>query len=143
ATRISRRAGSAQENASPLSDIGPSRTAGMCRSRRLSVMGRVNIPPNGLRSHHGANPTRPPGLRAIDQEARRVDDGVIVWLIDPDESDPSIRWQVMRDLADSPEAEWRAERARVETEGWGGRLLSHQDDDGRWAAGAHFPGDYA
>lgn len=68
---------------------------------------------------------------------------MIVWLIDPDESDPSIRWQVMRDLADSPEAEWRAERARVETEGWGARLLSHQDDDGRWAAGAHFPGDYA
>src|SRR5690606_41818591 len=45
----------------------------------------------------------------------------------------------MRDLADSPEAEWRAERARVETEGWGARLLSHQDDDSRWAAGAHFP----
>jgi hypothetical protein len=69
-------------------------------------------------------------------------DAVVDWLIDPERSDPSIRWQVMRDLLDAPEAEWRAERARVETEGWGARLLSFQDDDGQWAGGAHFPADY-
>ena len=46
---------------------------------------------------------------------------VIDWLLD---SDPSIRWQVMRDLLDAPESEWGAERAKVETEGWGARLLS-------------------
>ena len=26
------------------------------------------------------------------------------WLLDPDSSDPAIRWQVMRDLLGSPEA---------------------------------------
>jgi hypothetical protein len=63
----------------------------------------------------------------------------IDWLL---ESDPSIRWQVLRDLLDAPEPEWRAERAKVETEGWGARLLSHQDEDGQWAGGAYFPHDF-
>jgi hypothetical protein len=61
---------------------------------------------------------------------------VIEWLLD---SDPSIRWQVMRDLLDAPESEWTAERAKVETEGWGARLLSHEDADGQWAGGAFVP----
>jgi hypothetical protein len=69
-------------------------------------------------------------------------DGVIDWLADPERSDPSIRWQVMRDLLDVPQSDWEPERARVETEGWGGRLLSLEDPDGRWAGGAHFPADY-
>ena len=64
---------------------------------------------------------------------------VIEWLLD---SDPSIRWQVMRDLLGKPEVEWRVERAKVETEGWGARLLALEDDDGQWAGGAHFPGDF-
>src|SRR5581483_5015939 len=58
------------------------------------------------------------------------------WLLD---SDPSIRWQVMRDLLGTPEPQWRAERARVETEGWGARLLSCEDEDGQWAGGAFIP----
>ena len=62
--------------------------------------------------------------------------GVIDWLLG---SDVSVRWQVMRDLLDASEPEWRAERARVETEGWGARLLSCEDDDGQWAGGAFFP----
>jgi hypothetical protein len=45
----------------------------------------------------------------------------------------------MRDLLGAPEQEWRAERARVETEGWGARLLSYEDDDGQWAGGAFLP----
>ena len=64
---------------------------------------------------------------------------VIDWLV---ASDPSIRWQVMRDLLDAPASEWRAERAKVETEGWGARLLSYQDDDGQWAGGAFVPSDF-
>ena len=64
---------------------------------------------------------------------------VIDWLLD---SDPSIRWQVMRDLLDAPEQEWRRERAKVETEGWGARLLSHEDEDGQWAGGAFAPRDF-
>lgn len=64
---------------------------------------------------------------------------VIDWLLD---SDPSIRWQVMRDLLDAPESEWRVERAKVETEGWGARLLSYQDEDGQWAGGSFVPADF-
>src|SRR5712691_7857100 len=64
---------------------------------------------------------------------------VIDWLLD---SDPSIRWQVMRDLLDTPESEWRAERAKVETEGWGARLLSYEDEDGQWAGGAFSPSNF-
>ena len=64
---------------------------------------------------------------------------VLDWLLD---SDPSIRWQVMRDLLDAPESQWKAERAKVETEGWGARLLSYEDEDGQWAGGAFFPSDF-
>ncbi|WP_011582060.1 MULTISPECIES: hypothetical protein [Chelativorans] len=64
---------------------------------------------------------------------------VIEWLLD---SDPSIRWQVMRDLLDAPESEWEAERAKVETEGWGARLLSCQDADGQWAGGSFVPAGF-
>ena len=66
-------------------------------------------------------------------------DAVIGWLLD---SDPAIRWQVMRDLMDAPEADWSAERARVETEGWGARLLAHRDPDGQWAGGAFVPAGF-
>jgi len=66
---------------------------------------------------------------------------VIDWL-DSEHSDPSIRWQVMRDLLDAPQSDWMAERAKVETEGWGARLLSLEDEDGQWAGGAYFPADY-
>jgi hypothetical protein len=61
------------------------------------------------------------------------------WLLD---ADPSIRWQVMRDLLDRPRPEWVAERAAVEIEGWGARLLALEDGDGLWAGGAHFPADF-
>jgi hypothetical protein len=61
------------------------------------------------------------------------------WLLN---SDPAIRWQVMRDLLDLPESEWGPERARVETEGWGARLLALEEEDGLWAGGACFPSDF-
>ena len=63
-------------------------------------------------------------------------DSALYWLMD---SDPSIRWQTMRDLLDAPEEDWSRERAKVETEGWGAELLSHQDEDGQWAGGAFVP----
>jgi hypothetical protein len=62
---------------------------------------------------------------------------VVDWLLD---SDPAIRWQVLRDLTDAPPDVVAAERARVATEGWGARLLALRDDDGQWAGGACFPG---
>jgi hypothetical protein len=55
---------------------------------------------------------------------------VIDWLLD---SDPAIRWQVMRDLTHEPADVVAAERSRVATEGWGARLLELQAPDGLWA----------
>ena len=55
------------------------------------------------------------------------------WLLD---SDPAIRWQVMRDLTCAPAEEVRAERARIATEGAGARLLALQAPDGRWGGAA-------
>src|ERR1700733_8538226 len=53
----------------------------------------------------------------------------IDWLLD---SDPAIRWQAMRDLADaSPEAV-AVERARVPREGVGAEILARQGSDGSW-----------
>jgi len=63
---------------------------------------------------------------------------VLDWLLD---SDPSIRWQALRDLADAPTGVVAAERARVATEGWGARILSLQDEDGQWEGGALFPAE--
>ena len=53
----------------------------------------------------------------------------IEWLLD---ADPSIRWQVMRDMMREPADVIAAERSRVATEGWGARLLALQAPDGRW-----------
>src|ERR1700743_3819554 len=65
---------------------------------------------------------------------------VIDWLLD---GDPASRWQVLQDLSGAPAAEVAAERARVEREGWGARLLAAADPDGLWDGGACFPGSYA
>ena len=54
---------------------------------------------------------------------------VINWLLD---SDPALRWQVMRDLTDAPAEQVAAERARVADEGWGARLLALQQPSGQW-----------
>jgi hypothetical protein len=58
---------------------------------------------------------------------------VIAWLLD---SDPSVRWHVMRDLSGASADEVAAERARVATEGAGARLLALQAADGRWGGAA-------
>ena len=61
---------------------------------------------------------------------------VLDWLLD---SDPSVRWQALRDLAGAPAGVVAAERARVVTDGWGARLLALRGEDGQWAGGAYFP----
>lgn len=61
---------------------------------------------------------------------------VIDWLLD---GDPAIRWQVLRDLVDAPADQVATEQARIETEGWGARLLALRDPDGLWEGGACFP----
>lgn len=68
------------------------------------------------------------------------DDPVVQWLL---QGDPAIRWQVLRDIVIAPQIEVEAERARVEHEGWGVRLLALRAPDGKWADGACFPGTAA
>lgn len=60
-------------------------------------------------------------------------DSVKRWLLD---SDPAIRWQVMRDLTDASADGIAAERAKVATEGMGAQLLALQAPDGRWGGAA-------
>lgn len=64
------------------------------------------------------------------------DDPVVRWLL---KGDPAIRWQVFSHLLDAPQDEVVVERARVEHEGWGARLLALRAPDGQWADGACFP----
>jgi hypothetical protein len=59
----------------------------------------------------------------------------IQWLLD---SDPSIRWQVMRDLTDATPDTIAAERSRIATEGWGAELLGRQSAAGHWGGGKHW-----
>ena len=63
-------------------------------------------------------------------------DALIDWLLD---SDPSIRWQVRRDLEHEPAEVVTAERSRVATEGWGRQLLDQQRPDGQWGDGVARP----
>ena len=58
---------------------------------------------------------------------------VIDWLLD---TDPAIRWQVMRDLTHEPADVIAAERARIAIEGWGAELLALQTPDGLWGGTA-------
>jgi hypothetical protein len=64
---------------------------------------------------------------------------VLDWLL---EGDPAVRWQVMRDLTNASTHDVAVERARVEHDGWGARLLALEDPDGLWAGGACFPASY-
>lgn len=64
------------------------------------------------------------------------DEAVIDWLL---EADPSVRWQVMRDLTDAPTEVVAFERTRVAREGWGAQLLDEQRPDGNWGDGVATP----
>jgi hypothetical protein len=59
------------------------------------------------------------------------------WLLD---SDPAIRWQVMRDLTDEAPDAIAAERSRVANEGWGAQLLDRQSPAGTWGGRRENPG---
>ena len=45
----------------------------------------------------------------------------------------------LRDLTGAPPGDVAAERARVEHDGWGARLLALEDPDGLWDGGACLP----
>jgi hypothetical protein len=84
------------------------------------------------RGDHGPYQPRTPAMAE--------DDPVVQWLL---QGDPAIRWQVLQDLLGASEAEVATERARVEHEGWGARLLALRAPDGLWADGAYVPGTAA
>jgi hypothetical protein len=65
-----------------------------------------------------------------------ADESVRAWLL---EGDPSIRWQVLRDLAGATREDVERERRRVARHGWGAQLLAQQDPDGRWAGALYSP----
>jgi hypothetical protein len=60
----------------------------------------------------------------------------VQWLL---EGDPSVRWQVRRDLLGEPASVYEAERELIPTIGWGKDLLDRQDPDGRWGGGLYSP----
>jgi hypothetical protein len=54
---------------------------------------------------------------------------ILKWLLD---SDPAIRWQVMRDITNNAPNAIAAERSRIATEGWGANLLALQSPASHW-----------
>jgi hypothetical protein len=66
----------------------------------------------------------------------QVDDQLRDWLLG---GDPSIAWQVERDLLDLPESTWSRTQRRVAAEGWGAQLLAERSADGTWAGGLYGP----
>jgi hypothetical protein len=67
------------------------------------------------------------------QETRESRRSILDWLLD---SDPSIRWQVLRDLMHESGEVVASERSRIASEGWGAQLLALQDPDGTWGGAA-------
>jgi hypothetical protein len=61
-----------------------------------------------------------------------IDSQILDWLL---EGDPVIRWQVMRDLLEEPEAVWRSEQSKLPDYGWGAEFLHRQLPDGSWPKG--------
>ncbi|MDJ0960072.1 MAG: hypothetical protein QNJ88_05400 [Acidimicrobiia bacterium] len=64
-----------------------------------------------------------------------LDPSVVEWLL---EGDPAVAWQTRRDLLDDA-AGAAADRERIATEGWGARMLSHQDPEGTWGDAIYSP----
>src|SRR2546425_10325558 len=101
-------------------------------SNRRMHRGRLPTASFNQSKEHQQMATNPPKRRRTG-DAPKPNRSVIQWLLD---SDPSIRWQVMRDLIGAPAEEVAAERATVATEGAGARLLALQGADGRWGGAA-------
>lgn len=58
-----------------------------------------------------------------------IEQEIVRWLLD---SDPAIRWQVMKDILQAPPAAYEQERAQLTHRGWCAQLLHLQDKDGLW-----------
>ena len=71
-------------------------------------------------------------MGALERTHPAKTDNVVQWLLD---GDPSVRWQVLRDLTGAPEPAVERERRKIARDGWGTRLLAKQDPEGTWAGG--------
>jgi hypothetical protein len=56
-----------------------------------------------------------------------IDPEILDWLL---AGDPVIRWQVMHDLLQEPEAVWRSQQDRLPDYGWRAEFVRHQLPDG-------------
>jgi len=65
-----------------------------------------------------------------------ISKSVLDWLL---AGDPSIRWQTLRDLTGANPKTVESERRKAVRSGWAARLLSLQDQGGRWAGGLYTP----
>lgn len=61
---------------------------------------------------------------------------IVYWLL---EGDPSLKYQVHRDLLGTCEEQLVEKQSIIEREGWGKKLLSEQDEDGIWGGGLYSP----
>ena len=114
-------------------------TSAACPCRRRTSPPPVPSPCIESRANvRVANPIEPWIARPARVRSTVCRMDVIAWLLD---SDPTLRWQVERDLVGAPPEIWQATRARIATEGDGAALLAHQDPDGQWAGGSFFPAD--
>lgn len=64
------------------------------------------------------------------------DGRILEWLL---AGDPSVRWQVMRDLTNECPEVTAGERHRIASSGWGRQLLDERTGDGRWGGGLYSP----
>ena len=115
------------------------------RNRAMEALVALSEADSGVRSvgvgeGSGMEPTENQGPYQPRTPPMAEDDPVVQWLL---QGDPAIRWQVLRDLVNASETEVATERARVEHEGWGARLLALRAPDGLWANGAYVPGTAA
>jgi hypothetical protein len=68
------------------------------------------------------------------QSEQRKD--IIDWLLD---SDPSINWQVKKDLLNIKQEKYELDRKKIAEMGWGKEILMKQDPNGTWAKGLYSP----
>jgi hypothetical protein len=61
---------------------------------------------------------------------------IIDWLLD---SDPSIVWQVKKDLLHVKQEIFQLDRKNISKKGWGKEILKKQDSNGTWAKGLYSP----
>ena len=66
----------------------------------------------------------------------KIQQHTLDWLLS---GDPSVRWQVMRDLLGEKPEVYQIERGKIAENGWGKELLLKQDPPGTWGKGLYSP----